>query len=101
MLQVFRIVAILEGLSYLALFGFSMPLKYWAGLPEYNIWVGYAHGFLFIAYIAMAILVWVEKNWKWSDLIRLLLASLLPFGTLYIDKYFLRYQLVLQKTSEG
>ncbi len=101
MLQVFRIVAILEGLSYLALFGFSMPLKYWAGLPEYNIWVGYAHGFLFIAYIAMAILVWVEKNWKWSDLIRLLLASLLPFGTLYIDKYFLRYQLILQKTSEG
>ena len=101
MLQAFRIVAILEGLSYLALFGFSMPLKYWAGLPEYNIWVGYAHGFLFIAYIAMAILVWVEKNWKWSDLIRLLLASLLPFGTLYIDKYFLRYQLILQKTSQG
>ena len=85
----------------MALFGFSMPLKYWAGLPEYNIWVGYAHGFLFITYIAMAILVWVEKNWKWSDLIRLLLASLLPFGTLYIDKYFLRYQLILQKTSQG
>ena len=101
MLQVLRIVAILEGLSYLALFGFSMPLKYWAGLPESNIWVGYAHGFLFIAYVALAILVWVEKNWSWADLIRLILASLLPFGTLYIDKYFLRYQLVLQKTSQG
>lgn len=101
MLQVFRIVAILEGLSYLALFGFSMPLKYWAGLPEYNIWVGYAHGFLFIAYIALAILVWVEKNWNWSDLIKLLLASLLPFGTLYMDKYFLKPQLVVQKASKG
>ena len=101
MLQTFRIVAILEGLSYLALFGFSMPLKYWAGLPEYNIWVGYAHGFLFIAYIAMAILVWVEKNWNWSDLIKLMLASLLPFGTLYMDKYFLRPQLILQKTSQS
>ena len=101
MLQVFRIVAILEGLSYLALFGFSMPLKYWAGLPEYNIWVGYAHGFLFIAYIAFAILVWVEKNWNWSDLIKLLLASILPFGTLYMDKYFLKPQLVVQKASNG
>ena len=101
MLQVFRIVAVLEGLSYLALFGFSMPLKYWAGLPEYNIWFGYAHGFLFIAYVALAILVWVEKNWNWSDLIKLLLASLLPFGTLYMDKYFLRPQLVLQKTSQS
>ena len=101
MLQAFRITAIMEGLSYLALFGFSMPLKYLAGLPEYNIWVGYIHGFLFIAYIGLAIMVFVEKNWKRSDLIKLLIASLLPFGTLYMDKYFLQPQLVRQQTSQS
>lgn len=90
MLTVFRITAILEGLSYLALFGFSMPLKYWADLPQYNIYVGYIHGFLFLAYIAVAIVFYVESNWNPIQLTKLLVASLLPFGTLYLDQYMLR-----------
>ena len=90
MLSVFRLTAILEGLSYLALFGFSMPLKYWAGLPEYNIYVGYIHGFLFLAYVIMAIVFFVESDWKFNRLTKLLVASLLPFGTLYLDQYLLR-----------
>ncbi len=90
MLTVFRLTAILEGLSYLALFGFSMPLKYWAGLPEYNIYVGYIHGFLFLAYITMAIVFFVESDWKINQLAKLIVASLLPFGTLYLDRYLLR-----------
>lgn len=91
MLQLFRITAILEGLSYLALFGFSMPLKYWAGLPQYNIYIGYVHGFLFLAYIGLAIVFFVQKNQKWGQLVRLLLASLLPFGTFYIEERYLRH----------
>ncbi|MEN8789950.1 MAG: DUF3817 domain-containing protein [Flavobacteriaceae bacterium] len=90
MLKLFRITAILEGLSYLALFGFSMPLKYWAGLPQYNIYIGYAHGFLFLAYIGLAIAFFVEKNQSWGQLTRLILASLLPFGTFYIEERYLR-----------
>lgn len=90
MLKLFRVTAILEGLSYLALFGFSMPLKYWGGLPEYNIYIGYAHGILFLAYVSLAILYFVEKNLKWDQLFRLLLASLLPFGTFYIEERYLR-----------
>ena len=90
MLPLFRITAILEGLSYLALFGFSMPLKYWANLPEYNIYVGYVHGFLFLAYVAIAIVFFVDRNWKWDMLTKMLIASLLPFGTLYLDRYTLK-----------
>ncbi len=33
MLKIFRATAILEGISYLALFGITMPLKYWAEIP--------------------------------------------------------------------
>lgn len=91
MLQLFRITAILEGLSYLALFGFSMPLKYWAGLPQYNIYIGYVHGFLFLAYVGLAIVFFVQKNQKWDQLVRLILASLLPFGTFYIEERYLRH----------
>ncbi len=80
----------MEGLSYVALFGFSMPMKYWAGLPEYNIYVGYAHGFLFLAYITLAIAAYMESDWKWSRMFKLLLASVLPFGTFYMEEKYLK-----------
>ena len=101
MLKIFRLTALLEGISYLALFGFSMPLKYWADLPEYNIYVGYIHGFLFLAYIALAIVVFVDRNWQWGRLVKILLASILPFGTLYIDQYLLLPVLRSDKASQG
>ena len=90
MLPAFRLTAILEGISYLALFAISMPLKYLAEIPEPNKFIGYAHGFLFIAYIILAVVFWMEKKWNLRRLVILLLASLLPFGTFYIDKKYLR-----------
>ena len=89
MLTAFRITAVLEGISYLALFAVTMPLKYLADLPMPNKYVGYAHGFLFIAYIILAILFWMEKKWSVKRLIILVLASLLPFATFYVDKKYL------------
>ena len=90
MLTLLRITAILEGLSYLALFGFSMPMKYWAGLPEYNIYIGYAHGFLFLAFVTLVIVLFAEKTIDRGQMIKLLIASLLPFGTFYMDTYLLK-----------
>lgn len=89
MLKLFRITAIAEGISYLLLFALSMPLKYWAGIPEPNIYVGYVHGFLFIAYLMLAIVVWKEQGWGFKKLLALVLASLLPFGTFYLEKTWL------------
>jgi len=90
MLKIFRISAILEGLSYLLLFGLSMPLKYWAKIPEPNIYIGYVHGALFIAYVVVAIVFCMEKKWGRKRLILVFLASLLPFGTFYLDSAYLR-----------
>jgi integral membrane protein len=86
----FRIAAILEGISYLLLFGLSMPLKYWAKIPEPNIYIGYAHGVLFIAFVVLAIVFCKEKKWGLRRFIILLIASLLPFGTFYIDQKYLQ-----------
>ncbi len=101
MLRLFRITAVLEGLTYLGLFAFTMPLKYWGGLPEYNIYLGYVHGFLFIAYITFAIVFYMEKDLKWSQLFKMLLASLLPFGTLYLDRYHLQPLVVRNEAAQG
>ena len=86
MLKLFRTTAILEGISYLALFAFTMPLKYWAELGEPNKWVGYAHGVLFILYMILLVALALEKKWRLKKIILLFLASLLPFGTFYADK---------------
>ncbi len=90
MLLLFRISAILEGISYLALFAVSMPLKYLADLPRPNIYIGYAHGFLFIAYVLLAALYCRKQKWGLKRFVVLFLASLLPFGTFYIDAKYLR-----------
>lgn len=89
MLKAFRITAILEGISYLLLFGLTMPLKYWAEIGEPNKWVGYAHGGLFILYFLLLIGLFFEKKWGIKRFIVLAIASLLPFGTFYAErKYF-------------
>lgn len=90
MLNLFRLTAVLEGISYLSLFAISMPLKYMAEIPEPNKYIGYAHGFLFISYIILAIVFWMEKKWSIKRLAVLIIASLLPFGTFYMDKKYLK-----------
>lgn len=90
MLKLFRYTAIAEGISYLLLFGIGMPLKYIVKIPEPNIYIGYVHGFLFIAYVILAVLFCMEKKWDIKRFIILFIASLLPFGTFYIDKKYLK-----------
>lgn len=90
MLKIFRATAILEGISYLMLFGITMPLKYWADMPEPNLYVGYAHGFLFLLYVVLAILFCREHQWGLKRFLLLFVASLLPFGTFYADKKYLK-----------
>jgi len=90
MLKLFRSTAILEGISYLLLFGMSMPLKHWADITEPNKYVGYAHGFLFILYVVVAVVFCWERKWNLKRFIILFIASLLPFGTFYADKKYLK-----------
>ena len=90
MLKTFRTTAILEGISYLLLFGLTMPLKYWAEIGYPNKIVGYAHGVLFIVYVVVAFVFWYQKKWSIKRLIILMLASLLPFATFYVDEKYLK-----------
>ena len=90
MLKLFRATAILEGISYLLLFGMTMPLKHWADIPEPNKVIGYAHGFLFILYVVVAVVFCRERKWSIKRFVILFVASLLPFGTFYADKKYLR-----------
>ncbi len=82
-------LAILEGYSFLALF-ITMPLKYFAEMPMPNKIVGMIHGVLFIAYVVFALIVTLEQKWTLKRFALLFIASLIPFGTFYIEKKYLR-----------
>lgn len=90
--QVMRVVAILEGLSYLFLFFVSMPLKYMADMPLPNKIGGMFHGALFIAYILLIFPTAKVLNWDWKIKALAALASILPFGTFYIDWKYLKHK---------
>jgi integral membrane protein len=90
MKKVFRIVSILEGVSYLLLLFIATPIKYAVGNDVLVKMLGMPHGLLFLVYIALAIILKYEINWKSKTFITILAASLIPFGTFYIDKKYLR-----------
>lgn len=89
MLRFFKIVALLEGISLLLLFFFAMPLKYIFETPEYIRPIGMTHGLLFIGYIILAIMLKIEKNWTGKKFGIIAVASVIPFGTFYVEKKYL------------
>lgn len=90
MIKSFRAIALLEGISTIALYFFAMPMKYVADNPIYVKNIGMAHGILFILYIAFAILIKNNQKWDLKTFSIVCLASLFPFGTFYIEKKYLQ-----------
>lgn len=89
MVSSFKWVARAEGISFLVLLFIAMPLKYIWGDPSWVRVVGMAHGVLFVAYIAWAIFIKEIKKWNFKTLAIVILGSIIPFGTFYIEKKYL------------
>ncbi len=87
--NVFKIISYLEGISYLILLFIGVPMKYIAGDPSIVKAIGMPHGVLFIVYIFMAIVVRQKLKWNTLSFIIVLIASVIPFGTFYVDKKYL------------
>ncbi len=85
----FRYIAILEGISYL-LFALTMPLKYVYGILEPNYFVGMAHGLLFLLYCALGLRCAIHYKWTFGFSVMVFLASLVPFGTFYLEAKYLK-----------
>jgi integral membrane protein len=90
MKNIFRIIAFLEGVSYILLMTVGLYFKYQLGDPTYVKLLGMPHGILFVSYIILAFLIKENENWGIKDLGIVLLASILPFGTFYIDTKYLK-----------
>jgi len=82
----FRLVALAEGISYLILLFFAMPLKYFARIPEPVFYTGWVHGCLFVLYGFLLIIVWVQYHWTFYKAVVAFIAALVPFGTFLLER---------------
>ena len=81
-----RLLSWIEGISFLILLGITMPLKYWAGMPEPNQIVGMAHGVLFVGYVLALLQATIQYRWGFFTLLKGFVASIVPFGTFWAER---------------
>lgn len=90
MIKFFKIIGILEGVSAILLFFVAVPMKYIFANPILIRPVGMAHGVLFTIYIILAIILKFEQNWSFKKLVIITIAAIVPLGTFYVDKKYLK-----------
>lgn len=92
MLKIFKVTAILEGISYLVLFSNMLFIKP-RNFELYHTLlypIGMSHGVLFIGYVLLAFLLKKSQLWSLKVFGIILVASLIPFGTFYVEQKYLR-----------
>ncbi|NQW26631.1 MAG: DUF3817 domain-containing protein [Flammeovirgaceae bacterium] len=87
-LNIFRLIALLEGSSFLS-FAITMPLKYQFSILWPNLIIGFIPGFLFLTYVLLLFWVTYLLKWSLSKFLWAFIASLLPFGTFIMAKNYL------------
>lgn len=91
MLEVFRKVALVEGVTTLALFLVAMPLKYLADWPMLVPPVGWIHGVAFIAYVVTMVAAFItRRDVGFGGWLRTFVAALVPLGTFINDPWVKR-----------
>jgi integral membrane protein len=86
-IRVFRMIALTEGISFLALLCIAMPMKYFMGMPEVVRVVGSIHGGLFLLYVGLLAAIHFRQRWSIMFSVYAFVASIIPFGTFVLDKH--------------
>lgn len=84
-LKNFRIVALTEATSFLVLLVMSI-LKRTADFEAGVTVMGPVHGALFVAYVALAILLRPEQGWDTKTFVLILVGAVVPFGGYVVDR---------------
>jgi integral membrane protein len=89
MIKALRVISYLEGISYISLLFIAVPIKYYANDPSLVKLLGMPHGLLFVAFVILSLVNSKKYNWSFIKTIVVLISSIIPFGTFYVDyKYF-------------
>jgi integral membrane protein len=95
MLRIFRLIALIEGVTTIALFLVAMPLKYWDGNDALIFPVGMSHGVAWLAYLLAMLFCLPGKGFTAWEVVRTFVVALFPFGTFLNDPMIRRRQAAL------
>lgn len=88
-----RIIAWIEGVSYLVLLGIAMPLKYLADEPGAVRITGMIHGVLFMLFCVALALAWQQRRWSFLRSTVIFASSLVPCATFFMDRHLARWDI--------
>jgi integral membrane protein len=92
LINIFRIIAFLEGLSYVLLLFIAVPIKYIYSDPSFVKMLGMPHGLLFMGYLALSFVLRSENQWIKNNFFGILIASVIPFGTFVVENKLKKHQ---------
>ena len=96
-----RLVALLEGSSFVVLLFIAMPLKYLAGLPLAVRIVGTVHGALFLLFLAALYRAGSQRGWPLRRWVIAFISSVVPFGTFVFDRSLRREIAEMAPSPDG
>ena len=85
-MRFFNIAGIAETCSTICLYFIAMPLKYLGGKEILVKIIGPIHGFLWILYICLLGLGWIQNKWNVLAVITGGLLSILPGGPIWLER---------------
>ncbi|PKW27613.1 DUF3817 domain-containing protein [Phycicoccus duodecadis] len=66
----------------------GMFLKYVSQTTDLGVRVfGLVHGVVFLAYLLVTLVVWVDQRWPWRLALAALAAGIPPFATLWVERH--------------
>ena len=74
---------------------FGMGLKYLTRATDLGVRVfGLVHGVVFLAYVLLALVLWVDQRWRLRQVVAVIAAGVVPFATLWVERGATRARLV-------
>jgi integral membrane protein len=95
MLQFFRAISILEGLSFIAILSISFGFL----SRDYVFILGMVHGVLFMLYLLLSMIVSNKQQWSLRIWLSLFVASIVPFAFIGVEIFLsrvLKYRKVVE-----
>ena len=81
----FRIVAVVEAVTYLVLLG-AVVLKRVLDGPDFVSVMGPIHGIAFLVYLVLVLRIRESQGWNLGRTIIVILASAVPFGGFWVER---------------
>ena len=89
----FRVMAIIAGVMSLLLWFVDLPVAYLFNNPDWKAavaWIPFVHGWVYAAYVLVAIQFSVKAHWPLKKVIWLILAGTLPFASIAAERRVVR-----------